>query len=228
MTLSDILLMRKDTTGNYFEFIEYFVSSVAGKNHYKYHRCDKLLSEYTSVSDEAMAILIYENNYDTWRDMVEKELTRNSSIMKKFTNGGSSKGEVASSHRYQGWSSDGIKCFNELFDLVKCDRKTENAKAFEESFQEFCITGGVISKSKKAMVPLFEQVQICHELWEDKEKDHSNSTNETNLIDNNVDNTKCDGLTDQAEENHIVLEGEEMASDEDEDPFGASKNAVSV
>ena len=135
-----------------------------------------------------MAILIYENNLDTWRDMVEKEITKNSSIVKKFTNGGSSKGEVASSHQYQGWSSNGIKHFNELFDLVKCDRKMENAKASEESFQDSCITGGVIGKSKKAMVPLFEQVQIHHKLWEEKDKTIPSS--ETILIDNKVEDRK--------------------------------------
>ena len=62
MTISQIMELRKDTTGLYFEFIEYFLSSVVGKNHFKMYRCEKLMSEFTTVSDEALAILIMENN----------------------------------------------------------------------------------------------------------------------------------------------------------------------
>ena len=94
--------MRNDTTGVYFEFIEYFVLAVVGKNHFKYHWCDKLLLEYTTVSDEAMAILIYENNIDTWKDMLEKSITKNSTVLKKYTNEGSSKGEIGSLQKYLG------------------------------------------------------------------------------------------------------------------------------
>ena len=60
MTLSDILKMRTDTTGVYFEFIEFFISCVIGKMHFKNYCCDKLLLEFATVSDEAMAILIFE------------------------------------------------------------------------------------------------------------------------------------------------------------------------
>ena len=44
MSLAEIMLMRNDTTGVDFEFIEHFVSAVVGKNYFKYHWCDKLLS----------------------------------------------------------------------------------------------------------------------------------------------------------------------------------------
>ena len=62
-----------------------------------------------------------------------------STVSKKFTNGGSAKGEVASSCKYQGWSSEGIKCFNELFDLIKTDQNMAYAKTFKELFLQFCI-----------------------------------------------------------------------------------------
>ena len=157
--------LRKNTSGVYFDFIEYFVSSVVGKNYYKENKCDKLLSEYASVSDEALAILIFENNINTWIDMAVKNITKNSDVIRKYTNGGSSLGEVASSRRYQGWSSCGMKRFNDLFDLVKVDRESSHAKQFEESFQEFCISSGVNGKKKTSERPLFEAIRICHELW---------------------------------------------------------------
>src|SRR5687767_5992143 len=80
ITLPQIMALQKDTTKTYFHFIEYFISSVVGKNHYKYSKCDKLLSEYTTVSDEAFAILIYKNNFDTWKDMASKNITKNSDV----------------------------------------------------------------------------------------------------------------------------------------------------
>ena len=158
MTLSEILKLRNDSTNLYYDFIEYFVSSVVGKNFYKFHKTDKLLSEYTTVSDEALAILIYENNIDTWKDMASKKITKNSSVGRKYTNGGSSNGEIASSRRYQGWSSCRIKYFNELFDLVKLDHESPHAKQFELSFKHFCINGGVTGKTKKTQKLLMESI----------------------------------------------------------------------
>ena len=54
--------------------------------------------------------------------MVKKKITKNSDVNRKYTNGGASQAEIGSSRRFQGWSSEGIKRFNELFDLVKADR----------------------------------------------------------------------------------------------------------
>ena len=128
------------------------------------YRCEKKISEFTTVSDEALAILIFENNLDTWKDMSEKNITKNSSVAKKYTNGGTSKGAVTSSRRYQGWSSNGLKRFNELFDLVKENCESNCANDFEESFLLFCINGGVNGKVKKERhhcLKLLMFVMIC-------------------------------------------------------------------
>jgi len=212
MTLAEILKMRTDTTGVYFEFIEFFISCVIGKNHFKSYRCDKLLSEFATVSDEAMAILIFENNIETWIHMVENNITKKSLVVKKYTNGGSSKGEVASSRRFHGWSSHGMNRFNELFDLVKADRTSEGAKSFEESFQEFCVNGGVTGKGKKIMQPLFEEVQIRHELWDEQDESHP-------YLHIMQDET-VKSLKNSNEEN-----GEDS---EDEDPFGVNVEPYQV
>ena len=63
----------------------------------------------TTVSDEALAILIYENNLDTWQDMVMRKITKKSGVNRKYTNGGASQVDIGSSRRFQGWSTDGIK-----------------------------------------------------------------------------------------------------------------------
>ena len=155
----------------YFDFIEYFLSAVVGKTYYKEHRCEKLLSEYASVSDEALAILIFENNFETWKDMAKRNITKNSVVNRKYTNGGSSAGNKASSRQYQGWSSVGIKRFNELFDIIKQDRESSNAEDFEEAFRVFCENGGVSGKKAKTQDILYEPMEIRHELWSDDNDD---------------------------------------------------------
>ena len=102
-----------------------------------------------TVSDETLAILIYENNAEIWKDMVDKNITKNSKVTNKYTNGGSSNGFTASTCQYQGWSSNGMKKFNELFDMVNADRSSENALFYEESFCDFCYSGGITGKKKK-------------------------------------------------------------------------------
>lgn len=224
MSLEEIMELRRDTSGLYFIFLEYFLSSVVGKNHYKLYRCERLVSEFTTVSDEALAILIYENNIDTWKDMVDKNITKNSSVTKKYTNGGTSKGEVASSRRYQGWSSNGIKRFNELFDLIRADCNSSHAVSFEESFQQFCIDGGVSGKGRKRTAPLFEAVPIRHELWDDIVD--SNLGGEECGESRRVSNDQCD--IDSLHQTNNDDEEENDDSDDDEDPFGTYGKNVAV
>ena len=152
-------------------FIEYFVSAVVGKIKYKENRCEKMLSSYATTSDEALLILIYENNIETWKDMAMKDITKNSDVSRKYTNGGSSKGEIASSRRYEGWSAAGYKRFNEIFDVVKQDRASQHAKAFEETFREYCFEGGMIGKKKKVAQPMYEAIEVRHDLWSEEAND---------------------------------------------------------
>jgi hypothetical protein len=161
LTMSDILLLRQDNSGIYFDFIEYFVSAVVGKTFYKVNKCQKLLSEFTTISDEALAILILENNFDTWCDMATKNITKNSLVLPKYTNGGTSTGENASTRRYQGWSNEGIKRFNEYHQLVKTDRESSHARLFEESFRMYCEDGGVSGKKDKARRFHFRETYSC-------------------------------------------------------------------
>ena len=74
--MDGILKLRSKGNQDYIDFVEYFVSAVIGKKKYKENKCNKLLSEYASVSDEAYAILIFENNFDRWYDMAKKNITK--------------------------------------------------------------------------------------------------------------------------------------------------------
>src|SRR5688572_1246044 len=71
---------------------------------------------------------------------------------------------------YQGWNSEGIKCFNELFDLVKVDRQLAHAKPFREAFKVYCENGGVLGMKTKKKQVMFEAIHVWHELWSDDEE----------------------------------------------------------
>ena len=155
-SLTDLLAMRKDTTGKYRDFIEYFVSCVVKKLYYKEQRCLTLISDFVSVSDEAFTILILENNFDCWCNMVTKKVTSSTKMIRKYTNGGSSKGANASSQRFKGWSKEGLCCFNKLYDLVEEDMKGDHARKWEEDFCKYCNVGGASGKGKKKEDHLIE------------------------------------------------------------------------
>ena len=125
---------------------------------------------------------------------------------KKYTNGGASNGSSASTHQYQGWSSNGMKWFNELFDIVEADRNSENALTYEESFRDFCLNGGTTGKKKKVVQPLFEEVIVRHELGGEEE-----------------DNLPCADELDKTSKNTLIKDSND--SDE-EDPFGVTDKFI--
>ena len=135
MTVNKVLKMWQDKTGNYADFIDYILSAVIGKRKYRENKCVKLLSNYATVTDEAFGILVLENQYDHWVDMHNKGVFKESTVLPKYTNGGSSAVCSGKLKRYQGWSVEGINRFNEIFDMVTNDQKSENASTFEIHFQ---------------------------------------------------------------------------------------------
>ena len=89
----------------------------------------------STVSDEAFALLLLENNYDRWVDIYrrqkgevtpkrgQKRREFESDVPTKYTKGGIVYDQTAKKQHPKGWSSEGIQRFNELFDSVKQDRK---------------------------------------------------------------------------------------------------------
>ena len=134
MTLEQVLQMRSPNNFIYYDFINYFVSTVIGKMNYKRNLCIEVLSSYATVSDEAFALLSLENNYETWMDMALTGNTKTSKVLHKYTNGGMSQDKVATSQHNRDWSDEGFCWYNELFDLVEKNRDVPNVLQFEEKF----------------------------------------------------------------------------------------------
>lgn len=121
-------------------FIGEFVASVAGnklwgRNKY-YHRVSEAVIDrggrdlVVTPSDEAFAILIYENYIEKWiaRFHLERRGEKAEGNMKgKYTS------SVNNECMYGGWSAAGIARYNELSSLVIQDRQSEQARAAEDA-----------------------------------------------------------------------------------------------
>src|SRR5688572_2905110 len=160
--------MRSKDNVMYYDFIHFFVSAVIGKMDYKRKLCSMVLSKYATVSDEAFALLNFENNIDTWMDMGRTGDTKTSKVPHKYTNGGSSKGKNGTSQHNKGWSDEGLRGFNELFDLVQKNRDSQHAKQFEEDFRKWC-EAKALEKQKKVEKIFNEAIKVRHKLWSDDE-----------------------------------------------------------
>ena len=66
---SDIIRNRRRTIKNYIIFALNFISVVVGKRQFDNYSWHFNFSNYVSVSDEAFALLIFENNYKRWMHM---------------------------------------------------------------------------------------------------------------------------------------------------------------
>jgi hypothetical protein len=111
------------------------IKSVIGTQEWNPRHMKELLSNIATRSDEAFLILTIENNYDRWMEestMGDNEDSRQNLTEARYTNSGSSKSVgKGSSRRYHGWSMEGYKHFNELYNLVTADRQVPNRTMFE-------------------------------------------------------------------------------------------------
>jgi hypothetical protein len=111
----------------YKMFIERYIPCVIGKIKFRMNCYANSLSEYCSVSDEAMAFLVYYNNYDVW---VYKLLGDENATMPSQRFFESTKGR---GHTY---NQDGRKYYNRIFEMIKNDRK-ERGKQFDQEFLKY-------------------------------------------------------------------------------------------
>ena len=73
---------------SYVDFFKLFVSNVVGKKHFENVCWREKLFNFVTVSDEAIALLIYEDNHERWTDIGKKANCNFSTIQPKHTSGG--------------------------------------------------------------------------------------------------------------------------------------------
>jgi hypothetical protein len=111
-------------------YVKNFLSIVVGKNMFNKRKGMDLLSQYTTVSDEAYGVLALENSIELWTQEVVNKLRedggkaaadhQNTTLpKKKYTS------NAAAARKFGGWDRNGIARYNLLYNQVREERKTE-------------------------------------------------------------------------------------------------------
>ena len=134
-----------------------------------------------TVSDEAVALLILENNYNKWIDVhnntkdqtVDKNNRKgeawNSKVPTLYTQQGQSYDQKNFRAGDRGWSVTGIERFNVLFDLVLADRKTN--KKFLKTWLPYIIQGCGGGKAVRSRANVKQIVVARNELGMSEENE---------------------------------------------------------
>jgi hypothetical protein len=122
----------------YHMFTKEFVRIVVGKKVWKNSAYRLNLSEYCAASSEAFSLLVVENNYQRWTDMVNSgDLgdKHNSASAPLYTNAGKSNRKNGKAKPFQGWTAEGYQRFDVIYNCVKADRASATRISFEEELK---------------------------------------------------------------------------------------------
>lgn len=175
-------------------FFDYFVRSISKKSLWAKRVAQANKEEdISTVSDEAFALLAYENNIERWTDIYSKDpnalLPRlgsgkkkqytESLVPTKYTRGGIQYGsqqmDIGGRFDGKGWSNEGIMRYNELYDQVMQDRK-QHPKFFE-SYADYYKTKYNKSKPNKRRKIAPTVVQAKHNLFGNLDNDDDDKGN---------------------------------------------------
>ena len=113
--------------------------------HWKRNKSSIVLSDFISISDEALAYIVLENNIEEWKDIAKgiDVRSRSSTNRKtKYTHGGNN-----SNGTRKGWSVKGLKRFNQIFQEIKIKRDTTESKAKEKKLLDEWSAGIRVDRS---------------------------------------------------------------------------------
>ncbi len=106
-----------------FIFFEFFLPPVVGRKKFKMNADLKEISNFVTVSDEAFAVLLLENSWEKWADELVKRTNDPEKVKPPlFTK------TPDSGKKFSGWSAQGIKYFNDLYDIIENDRKKDKKR----------------------------------------------------------------------------------------------------
>ncbi len=150
-----------------------------------------------TVSDEAFALLLLENSYDRWCDLYfnnkgallqrrgKKGRDVESDVAPKYTRGGIKYSTNDATGMEKGWSQEGKRRFNELYDSVKQDRKQN--PSFEKHWLDArreAQTGKTAPVKEKRLA-----VMTRSELFESDEEQESMESNRKRLKKNSAESS---------------------------------------
>lgn len=192
--------MRKLGNTHYYDFIHYFLSIVVGRRSYlKVCHIEKL-SDYATKSDEALALLLFENSYDRWNDMYRQGNTKSSDVAPKYTNGGVSDRSKGRSRKYGGWSLEGLDRFDALYQMVSENRISKRADKFEEEYRAYRLDKLLEAQENKkgknknhGEIIEHRQKMVNNDLWSDDENNDKEASDDDSEA-SNVEECEYDDL----------------------------------
>ena len=168
--------LRKDKD-MYTTFFTRFIQAVVGPELFRQRiqdtQKDNEATLLCTVSDEAFALLLIENNRDRWTDIYDKhkgippqrrgDRTKqiDSDIAPKYTHGGIRYSQNTNK-KSKGWNHEGIKRYNELFQLVTDDRRKR--PKFMARFK----AKRQLSYNANEKKQEHEHLKAVHNLWEEE------------------------------------------------------------
>ena len=120
------------------------------------------MSTYVTKSDEAFALVVFENNFQRWLDMYNKGNSKTSDVQPKWTNGGKS-AKNGRSKMCGGWDEEGINRYNELYQKIDKDRR-ENPEFEDEFLQKMQLITKVPKRKRHKQLKL-STVLPCWMIW---------------------------------------------------------------
>ena len=138
---------KVDTDGLQF-FAEVCLKNVVKKRDWRLNHRKEIFRKFVTVADEALAMLVLENNVEIWFELAQRESsdlkkgsdngkddetsrsTEETRSVTAYTNGGANTDGTK-----RGWSRDGIKRYNELYRKIKNIREKGECENMEEELR---------------------------------------------------------------------------------------------
>jgi len=124
----DVMELRKNKNLAYDKFCNVLLPSVVGRLKWKRYAHKKLLRQFVTPTDEALCLLLLENNWNRWKDIASGKKEELAST--KFT----AEGKGSQALEFKGWSDAGYERFNELCRKVIADRDSSEGEEFEKAY----------------------------------------------------------------------------------------------
>jgi hypothetical protein len=151
--LENVKCFREDHQGSYTLFCDHALSHVVGRDVWKRRSATHDVSDIATASDEAFALFLIDNSWEVWKAEIEASDAAQVPHPKYSVRGPGTK-------KFQGWTDEGIKKFNEYYDEVEADR-AKDAGNFEKEYKERRL--GELNGKKKRKRPtakLPEEAQV--------------------------------------------------------------------
>ena len=115
-------------------FYIYIAAACIGKRTFRMLCQQQMLTTILTPTDEALAMLIVDNQFDRWMDMKDQLVRTKSNIKPKYTVGDCKRTKKGSPKRYGGWSRAGIEQFSRYKRESEQARTTQTRREFDDWF----------------------------------------------------------------------------------------------